>query len=150
MLPIQILQQNLTIPLLPLIPTHIIAPASDRARQAAGHVRFLADLGDRVEVRADGEDDAAAARQPTERLPLGPEVVVLDGLVLLRREPAHATWLAVFWADAGRPGEFVVDLDEVVVLRESVYMSCLFYLLYIRVSKKFGDISLKEGVKLTR
>ena len=39
-----------------------------------------------------------------------------DGFVLFSCEPTHASRLAVFRSDAGRPGEFVVDLDEIIVL----------------------------------
>jgi hypothetical protein len=67
-----------------------------------------------VEVGADGEDDAAGAWESAECLPLGPEVVVLDGFVL---EGCGPRGLAVFGADGAAPGEAIVYLDEVVVLR---------------------------------
>lgn len=76
MFPVQILQQNLLIPLLPLIPTNIITPTPHRTRQPARYIRLLADLRDRMEVRADSEDYTAAAREATKRLSLGTEVVV--------------------------------------------------------------------------
>jgi hypothetical protein len=68
MLPIQILQQHLPIPIFPLVPTHIIAPAADRASQPPRHIWLLANLRDGQEIRADGEDDATGAGEPVSAL----------------------------------------------------------------------------------
>jgi hypothetical protein len=62
---IQILQKHLPIPLPPLIPRHIIAPAPDRARQSPGHIRLITYFCNRFEVGADSEDDAAGAGEST-------------------------------------------------------------------------------------
>lgn len=42
--------------------------------------------------------------------------MVFDCFILFSGKPAYAAFGAVFRADAGGPGEGVVDLDEVVVL----------------------------------
>jgi hypothetical protein len=42
--------------------------------------------------------------------------MVFDCAVLFRREPAEGSGGAVFRANGGRPGEGIVDLEEVVVL----------------------------------
>jgi hypothetical protein len=56
---IQILQQNLSVPLFPLVPTHVIAPAAYCGCQTPGDVGLVADGGDGVKVSADREDDCA-------------------------------------------------------------------------------------------
>lgn len=118
MLPVQVLQQDVGVLFLALVPRHVGAPAPDGAGEPAGHVVLAGDLGDGVEVGADGEDDAAGLGQAAQRLPLGPEEVVLDGPVLLGRVPADA--VAVLGADRVAPRELVVDLEEVVVARDEL------------------------------
>jgi hypothetical protein len=110
---VQIRQQHLAVPLPALVLRDIVPPTPDRAGQAPRHAWLVADLGDGVEVGADGEDDAAGAGESAEGLPLRAEVVVLDGLVFEGCGPRGG---AVFGADGAAPGEAVVDLDEVVVL----------------------------------
>lgn len=61
MLLIQILEQHVLVPFLTLVLAHVVAPAADRAGEAAGDVGLFADGGDGEEVGADCEDDAAGA-----------------------------------------------------------------------------------------
>lgn len=112
---VQVLQQDVLVLFLPLVPRDVAAPAPDGAREPAGHVVLVGDLGDGVEVGADREDDAAGPGQAAEGLPLGAEEVVLDGPVLLGRVPADP--VAVLGSDGVAPRELVVDLEEVVVAR---------------------------------
>lgn len=68
-----------------------------------------------MEIRSNRESNSAAAWEPPQSLALGSEIVMLDGSVLLGRLPAQPG--RVLGADAPRPGQGVVDLDEVVVAR---------------------------------
>lgn len=115
---VQISQQDILILLLPLVATDIVAPTTDRRRQAARDVVLLGDFGDGVKVGADGKHDAAGLGQAAQGLALGAEVVVADGAVLLGRVPADA--VRVLAADRVAPGQLVVDLDEVVVARDQL------------------------------
>lgn len=93
-------------------------------------MRLRADLRDRLEVRANGEDYAARFGKAAEGLAFGAEEVVVDGFVfllsyqsaLLHKVCERCThgsvpsyFLSVFGAYALAPRELVVDLDEVVV-----------------------------------
>ena len=61
MLLIQILQQHITVSVLALISTHIVAPAAHCASEASWDIGFFAYLRNRDEVSAYGEDDATGA-----------------------------------------------------------------------------------------
>lgn len=67
-----------------------------------------------MEIRTNGEYDAAGARKTTESLAFAAEMMVCDGFVFFGCEPAYGG--TIFGADGGGPGEGVVDLNEVVIL----------------------------------
>jgi hypothetical protein len=66
--PVQILQQHLSISFFPLVFTHVVAPAAYCAGQATRYVWLLADIGDGMEVRADGEDYAPGSRESVDQV----------------------------------------------------------------------------------
>jgi len=68
---------------------------------------------------------------------------MLDCFVLLSAEPTDSAWFAIFRSDAGGPGEFIVDLDKVVIL------CCCQYICGTHVDCQ--DISdLGGGVRILR
>jgi hypothetical protein len=68
---IQILQQHISVPLFPLVPTHIIAPATYCTGQATRYVWFFANVGDWMEVCSDSEDYAARTRESEQKESVG-------------------------------------------------------------------------------
>jgi hypothetical protein len=66
-----------------------------------------------MEIRPYGKDNSAAPWQAPQGLPLRPEIMMLDRLVLLGCGPSNIG--RVFVTDGMRPGEVVIDLEEIVV-----------------------------------
>lgn len=136
-LPVQKVQQYSFVLLLSLVPTDILAPTPHRTRQPTGHVVLLDDLGDRMEIGADGEDHATTSRQAAQGLPLAAEEVVADGAVALRGVPGCGA--GVLGADAVGPGQVIVDLDEIVVARH--------HLLRLQAAEEIHHALLQLGLE---
>lgn len=56
---VQISQEHILVLVAALVAGDVLAPAANSGRQTARDVGFLGDVGDGVEVGADGEDYAA-------------------------------------------------------------------------------------------
>jgi hypothetical protein len=99
--PIQILQQNLSIPLFSLVPTHIVAPATYCGCQATGDVGFVADGYDGVKVCADCEDDCTSTGEAVYVLEM---VGRLEGVIWAYRRRLWRSllnqwcWIALFFS----------------------------------------------------
>jgi hypothetical protein len=111
---IQIRQQQSFPVTSPLVIAHSLIPAADCLGQSPGYVRFLCNDGNGLKVRADGEQEGSRLWQAAERLSLGAEVDVFDGQVFGISGGPGCYRGRVLVAHAVRPGEAVVELDEVL------------------------------------
>lgn len=120
---IQIGQQDGFISLLALVGRDVVCPAPDGGGQSAGDMFFAGEVDDGDEIRPDGEDDGAGARQTAEGLSFAAEEDVVDvrwGWRAAGRGMGPAGTVVVrvrmvLGSNGAAPSEVIVELDEVVV-----------------------------------